>query len=151
MHIELDLSSHAERNMGRSSFVIAPFARSSYLKYLREIVHHYRHRKWKRCEVKNQNNIPNIRNEEVKESTHRKSTLRTIKSVPLNPTNSRVLLKGSWPRKKVGNALSHNFILQSSMYAAKVKGSLGMSKLIASLSWRKVSSNIMEDWSDICG
>ena len=34
MHVELDLSSHAERNMGRSSFVIAPFARSSYLKYL---------------------------------------------------------------------------------------------------------------------
>jgi hypothetical protein len=51
----------------------------------------------------------------------------------------------------VGNALSHNFILQSSMYAAKVKGSLGMSKLIASLSWRKVSSKIMEAWSDIWG
>jgi hypothetical protein len=94
--------------------------------------------------VKKQNTIANIRNEVVKESTHRKSTLRTIKSVPLNPTKSRVLLKASCPRKKVGNALSHNFILQSSMYADKVKGSLGMSKLIATLSWRKVSSKIME-------
>jgi hypothetical protein len=41
MHIALDLSSQVDRNMGRSSFVIAPFARSSYLKYLRERVHHY--------------------------------------------------------------------------------------------------------------
>jgi hypothetical protein len=42
MHIALDLSNHAERKIGRYSFVIAPFARSSYLKYLRGIVHHYR-------------------------------------------------------------------------------------------------------------
>jgi hypothetical protein len=101
--------------------------------------------------VKNQKTILNIKTEVVKESTHRKSTLRTSKSVPLNPTNSRVLLKASCPRKKVGNALSHNFILQSSMYAAKVKGSLGMLKLIASLSWRKVSSKKMVDSTDIWG
>ena len=47
--------------------------------------------------------------------------------------------------------MSHNFILQSSMYAAKVKGSLGMSKVIASLSWRKVSSKKIVDSSDIWG
>ena len=35
MHVELNLSSHANRNMGRFSFVIALFARSLYLKYLR--------------------------------------------------------------------------------------------------------------------
>ena len=81
--------------------------------------------------------------------THQKSTLRTTKSISLQPKNSRVLLKASSPLNKVGNALSHNFILQSSMYAAKVKGSLGMSKLMASLSWRKVSSKIMKVCSNI--
>ena len=36
------------------------------------------------------------------------------------------------------------------MYVAKVIGSLGRSKLMASLSWRTVSSKIMEVCSDNC-
>ena len=51
--------------------------------------------------------------------------------------------------KNVGKTLSHNFILQSSMYAANVKGSVGNAKLMASLSWRKMSSNIIKVCSDI--
>jgi hypothetical protein len=34
MHAEFDRSSHVAKNTGRSSFDIAPLAKSSYLKYL---------------------------------------------------------------------------------------------------------------------
>ena len=55
MQVEFDLSSHVVKNTGRSSLEIAPFANSSYLKYLcYEIAHNI---KFSNTQTSNSHNI----------------------------------------------------------------------------------------------
>jgi hypothetical protein len=92
MHATLDRSNQVLKKTGKSSFRIAFFGRSSYLKNLQN---NDGHQNLKNLElIKREIKVSN-QSMKGKQSKHLKRTLFTTRSVPLYPWKSSIFLKQS--------------------------------------------------------